>query len=70
MIQEQERIIELKREKRSRKTAVTKARHTVERLSASGEDPESIQEEISTLWVVLEVSLTAEGVPTFGGQRK
>ena len=53
----EERIIELKREKRNRKTAVTKMRHNVERLSASGEDPELIQNEVDTLWKVLEACL-------------
>ena len=53
----EERIIELKREKRNRKTAVTKTRHNVERLSASGEDPELIQNEVDTLWKVLEACL-------------
>ena len=53
----EERVIELKREKRNRKTAVTKTHHNVERLSASGEDPELIQNEVDTLWKVLEACL-------------
>ena len=53
----EERIIELKREKRNRKTAVTKTHHNVERLSASGEDPELIQNGVDTLWKVLEACL-------------
>ena len=53
----EERIIELKREKRNRTTAVTKTRHNVERLSASREDPELIQNEVDTLWKVLEACL-------------
>ena len=53
----EERILELKREKRSRKTAVTKTRHSLERLTASGEDTESIQAEIESLWKALEECL-------------
>ena len=53
----EERIIELKREKRNRKTAVTKTHHNVERLSTSGEDPELIQNGVDTLWKVLEACL-------------
>ena len=36
-VNEQERVLELKREKRGRKTAVTKMHHNLERLNASGE---------------------------------
>ena len=56
-ITEQEKIIGIKREKRNRKTVVTKTRHNLERLSASGKDSESIQNEIDTLWGVLEACL-------------
>lgn len=42
-VTEEERIPELKREKRSRKTAVTKTRNNLQRLHASGEDSESIE---------------------------
>ena len=55
---EEKRILELKREKRGRKTAVTKTRHKSERLNASGEDSESIETEIETLWKVLDACLT------------
>ena len=57
-VNEEERILELKREKRSRKTVVTKTRHNLERLNASGEDSESIENEIETLWKVLDICLT------------
>ena len=57
-VNEEERILELKREKRGRKTAVTKTRHNLERLNASGEDSESIENEIETLWKVLDACLT------------
>ena len=49
-INEEERILELEREKRGTETGVTKPRHTLERLNASGEDSESIENEIETLW--------------------
>ena len=54
---EEKRIIELKREKRTRKTAVTKRRHNLERLSAKRGDCELIQGEINALWEVFERSL-------------
>ena len=54
---EEKRIIELKREKRTRKTAVTKTRHNLERLSAKRGDCELIQGEINALWEVFERSL-------------
>ena len=57
-VNEEERILELKREKRSRKTVVTKTGHNLERLNASGEDSESIENEIETLWKVLDPCLT------------
>ena len=57
-VNEEERILELKREKRGRKTAVTKTRHNLERLNASGKDSESIENEIETLWKVLDACLT------------
>ena len=57
-VNEQERVLELKREKRGRKTAVTKTRHNLERLNASGEDSKSIKDEIETLWNVLDACLT------------
>jgi hypothetical protein len=57
-VNEEERILELKQEKRSRKTAVTKMCHNLERLNASGEDSESIENEIKTLWKVLDACLT------------
>ena len=57
-VNEEERILELKREKRGRKTAVTKTRHNLERLNASGEDSESIENEIETLWKVLDACLS------------
>ena len=43
-VNERERVLELKQEKRGRKTAVTKTRHNLERLNASGEDSESIKD--------------------------
>ena len=57
-VNKQERVLELKREKRGRKTAVTKTCHNLERLNASGEDSESIKDEIETLWNVLDACLT------------
>ena len=48
------RILELKCVKRARKTAVTKTRHNLERLCASSESVEPIENEIAILWVVLE----------------
>ena len=54
---EDDRIIENKNEKRNRNTAVTKTRPNLERLSASREDFELIQGEISALWVALEKTL-------------
>jgi len=57
-VNEEERILDLKREKRSRKTAVTKTCHNLERLNMSGEDSESIENEIETLWKVLDICLT------------
>ena len=53
----QEKSIGIKREKGNRKTVVTEMRHNLERLSASGKDSESIQNEIDTLWGVLEACL-------------
>lgn len=52
----EETILELKRVKRARKTAVTKTRHNLERLCAS-EDTEKIEDEIANLWAVLEACL-------------
>ena len=57
-VNEQERVLELNREKRGRKTAVIKTRHNLERLNVSGEDSESIKDEIETLWNVLDACLT------------
>ena len=57
-VNEEGRILELKREKRSRKTAFTKTRHNLERVNASGEDSGSIENEIETLWKVLDICLT------------
>ena len=57
-VNDAEKILELKREKRGRKTAVTKMHHNLERLNASGEDSESIENEIETLWKVLDACLT------------
>ena len=54
---EEDRINEIKKEKRNRKTAVTKTRHNLERLSANHEDFELIQGEIGTLGAVLEKTL-------------
>jgi len=51
---EQERILELKRVKRAKKTVVTKTRHSLERLCASSEDVKLIENEIADLWAVLE----------------
>ena len=48
----------MKREKRGRKTAVTKTRHTLERLNTSGKDSESIENEIKTLWKALDACIT------------
>ena len=48
-VNEEERILERKGEKRSRKTAVTKTHHNLETPNASGEDSESIENEIETL---------------------
>ncbi len=54
------KIIELKRNKRSRKTAVTKVRHSLERLCAKkGElDIESVEGQIAGLWELLEQSMS------------
>ena len=57
-VNKQERVLELKREKRGKTTAVTKTRHNLERLNASGEDSELIKDEIETLWNVLDACLT------------
>ena len=51
---EQERSLELKQVKRAEKTVVTKTRHSLERLCASGEDVKPIENEIADLWAVLE----------------
>ena len=56
-INKEERIQELKQEKRDRKTGATKPRHTLERLNVSGEDSESIENEIDRLWNVLDACL-------------
>ena len=58
---EEDRVNENKNEKRNRKTAVTKTCPNLERLSASREDFELIQGEISALWVVLEKNLRRYG---------
>lgn len=55
---EEERILQLKREKRGRETVVTKTRHNLERLNASGEDSGSIEDRIETLWAVMDSCLT------------
>ena len=57
-VNKEERILELKQEKRGRKTAVTKTCHSLERRNASGKDSESIENEIETLWKVLDACLT------------
>ena len=57
-VNEEERTLQLEQEKRDRTTAVTKTRHTLERLNASGEDSGSIENGIETLWKVLGASLT------------
>ena len=54
---EEKRILEFKQEKRTRKTAVTKTHHSLERLTASGEDSELIRNEIEALWKTLEACL-------------
>lgn len=46
---DEERIIELKKDKRSRKIAVTKRRHNLDSLRASGGDSELIQDEVDTV---------------------
>ncbi|PFX16125.1 hypothetical protein AWC38_SpisGene19627 [Stylophora pistillata] len=56
-VNEEEIILELKREKRGRKTVVSKTRHNLERLKASGEDSESIEDGIETLGAVLDSCL-------------
>lgn len=56
-VAEEKRILEFKCEKRTRKTAVTKTHHSLERLTASGEDSESIWNEIESLWKTLEACL-------------
>ena len=56
-VNEEERTRELEQEKRDRTTAVTKTRHTLERLNASGEDSGSIENGIETLPKVLDASL-------------
>lgn len=53
-VNEDEIILELKRGKRGKETAVTKTRHTFERLNASCEDSESIENEMKSLWKVLD----------------
>jgi len=50
----QERILELKRVKRAKKTVVTKTHHGLERLCASGENVKLIENEIADLWAALE----------------
>ena len=57
-VNEEERTLQLEQEKRDRTTAVTKTRHTLERLNASGEDSGSIENGIETLWKVLDALLT------------
>ena len=47
-VNEEESILELKREKRSSNTAVTKTCHNLERLNTSGKDSESTENEIET----------------------
>ena len=59
-VNEEEGILELKQEKRSRKTAVTKTCHNLQRRNASGKDSESIENEIETLWKVLDACLTVK----------
>ena len=56
-INEEERIQELEREKTDRKTGATKPRYTLERLNVSGEDSESIKNEIERLWKALDACL-------------
>ena len=51
---EQERILELKRVKRAKKTVVTKTHHGLERLCAIGENVKLIENEITDLWAALE----------------
>ena len=51
-VNEEERILQLERDKRGGKTTVTKTRHTLERQNASGEDSESMENGIETLWKV------------------
>lgn len=53
----EEKIIELKQEKRNRKMAVTKTDHKLEKLTASGDDAESIEEEVNNLWKIMEACL-------------
>ena len=66
---EQERILELKRVKRAKKTVVTKTRHSLERLCASSEDVKLIENEIADLWAVLEscINVITRCVFTFRG---
>ena len=57
-VNEEEKILGTEREKRGRKTAVTKTPHTLERLDTSGKDSESIENGIETLWKVLDACQT------------
>ena len=57
-VNEEEKILGPEREKRGRKTAVTKTPHTLERLDTSGKDSGSIENEIKTLWRALDACIT------------
>ena len=54
-VNEEEKILGTEREKRGRKTAVTKTPHTLERLDTSGKDSESIENE---MWKALDACIT------------
>ena len=59
-IEEQDKVLELKRVKRARKTAVTKVKHAIEKLCArrsENDDIELIDREIDNLSELLERSL-------------
>ena len=61
-IEEQDRVLEMKRVKRSRKTAVTKVKHTVEKLCAKKYEDDNhhvelIEKEVDNLLDLLERAL-------------
>ena len=47
----EKKLLKLKRDKRRRKTDITKTRHHVEKLCVETKDVASIEEDIEKLWV-------------------